>query len=293
MINFHEKVLERPEYCRQFNCGNSLITVFNCPVDARLMQQRFAGIWTKYNYIFYVLEGRKVWHTTHGAFDFKAGDCVFVRKGGSILEQFVDQGFCLVLFFIPDDFLCDTLKSKARPLNHSDKKISPVIKLHTNELLNSFFISMFAYFRDTLEPDQSLLELKFKELILMLADNPMNAELLSYFCSLMRDPQSVSLERIMEDNFCYNLKLEQFAELCNRSLSAFKRDFKEHFEITPGKWLLEKRLQLAKSLIANSGKNVSEAAFESGFENTSHFSKAFKLRYGHSPNMSKSIKIES
>lgn len=287
MINFYEKVLERPEYCRQFNCGDTLITVFNCPIEARLMQQQFADIWTKYNYIFYTLEGRKVWHTSNGSHSFQKGDCVFVRKGATILEQFYDEGFCLVLFFLPDEFLCETLKTKSKPLSHPGKHFSPVIRLHTNETLNSFFTSMFAYFRDTMDPDQSLIELKFKELILMLADNPANGELLSYFCSLLQEPQSASMQRIMEDNFCYNLKTEEYAQLCNRSLSTFKRDFKNHFNSTPGKWLQEKRLQHARHLLGNLNKNVNEAAFESGFENVSHFSRCFKDRFGYSPKAAK------
>ena len=79
----------------------------------------------------------------------------------------------------------------------------------------------------------------------------------------------------MNDNYCFNLKLEEYAQLSNRSLSAFKRDFQKHFDTTPGKWLLEKRLNHAMNLLSNSNKTVSEAAFESGFENPSHFSRAF------------------
>ena len=214
--------------------------------------------------------------------------CLY-EKGGTLLESFLDEGFCLVLFFIPDEFLCETLKTKAKPLGRPDKKFSPVITLHTDDTLKGFFTSMFAYFRDHREPDQALIELKFRELILMLADNPRNVELLSYFCSLVQEPQSVSLQRIMEDNFCYNLRLEQFATLCNRSLSAFKRDFIKHFQNTPGKWLLEKRLQYAHDLLAIRAKQVSEAAFESGFENTSHFSRSFKQRYGYPPTQARNM----
>ena len=86
---------------------------------------------------------------------------------------------------------------------------------------------MYAYFSSTTEPDKALLELKFRELILNIADNPKNVEALSYFCSLMNEPQSVSLERVMNDNYCFNLKLEQYATLSNRSLSAFKQDFQK------------------------------------------------------------------
>jgi len=133
------------------------------------------------------------------------------------------------------------------------------------------------------DPDPSLLELKFKELVLNIADNAVNKDLLSYFCSLLHEPQTILLKRVMEDNFCYNLKLEVYAELSNRSLSAFKRDFEKFFQITPGKWLLEKRLHHALHLLSNQNRTVSEAAFESGFESPSHFSRAFKKRFGKAP----------
>ncbi len=283
MVNFQERVLHYPQYCKQFSCGNSLITIFNCPPEARLMKDKLADLWSHENYIFYVLEGKKVWHTAHGSYEISAGSCVLVRKGAFILEQFFDIGFCLVLFFMPDEFICNTLKSRTAPIASAGKQFSPVIPIHVTETLQSFFVSMYAYFSGTTTPDRSLLELKFRELILNIADNRDNAELLAYFCSMMNEPQSVSLERVMSDNYCFNLKLEQYAALCNRSLSAFKRDFQKHFNSTPGKWLLEKRLQQALLLLKNSDKSVAEAAFESGFENSSHFSKSFKQRFGITP----------
>jgi AraC-like DNA-binding protein len=87
----------------------------------------------------------------------------------------------------------------------------------------------------------------------------------------------------MEENFSFNLKLEEFARLSMRSLSAFKRDFQQVYQTSPGKWLLGKRLNHALHLISNIGKTVSEAAFESGFESPSHFSRAFRQRFGSSP----------
>lgn len=283
MVNFTESVLKHPEYSRQFNCGQSLITVFNCPLKARLMKNRFTDLWTQNNYIFYVVDGRKVWHTAHCFYDLKKGSCVFIQKGANIIEQFFDIGFCLVLFFIPDQFICETLKSRSTPIPKMDKDYGTVIHLNKNETLETFFLSMSSYFSSTKEPDKGLLELKFRELILTIADDPHNAELLSYFCSLMHEPQSVSLQRIMDDNYCFNLRLEQYAELCNRSLSAFKRDFQKVMHTTPGRWLLEKRLNHALQLLANKEKNVNEVAFESGFENASHFTRSFKKHYQATP----------
>src|SRR5690606_33481803 len=81
----------------------------------------------------------------------------------------------------------------------------------------------------------------------------------------------------------YKLKLDQFAHLTNRSLSAFKRDFLALYHTTPGRWLAAKRLERAKTLLETSGKPIGDIAFENGFGNLSHFSRVFKLRYGHAP----------
>jgi transcriptional regulator GlxA family with amidase domain len=95
----------------------------------------------------------------------------------------------------------------------------------------------------------------------------------------------VALERLMMDNYRYNLKLDEFARLSNRSLSAFKRDFQQLVHTTPGKWLLEKRLDYAKHLLSTTQTSVSDAAFESGFETTAHFSRTFNERFGFRPSV--------
>jgi len=289
MVNFYDSVLQHPTYYRQFNCSDSLITVFNCPLEARLMKSKFADCWSQYNYLFYVVDGQKIWHTAQKSYDIGKETCVFVRKGAWIFENFVEQGFCVVLFFIPDKFICDTIKTKSKPLNNSLQKFEPVMILDKSDVLSAFFLSIASYFNDTQDPDRSLLELKFKELILTVADNPKNSDLLSYFCSLMHEPQYASLQRVMEENFCFNLKLDQYAELCNRSLSTFKRDFQKVYKSKPGQWLLEQRLNHALHLLRDRRKTIADVSFECGFESVSHFSRSFKARFSVTPS---SYKLE-
>jgi AraC-like DNA-binding protein len=274
----YQKILDNPSSFKQLSCGESLITVFNCPLE-----KKFEDAWSHYNYIIYVIDGRKIWHTAHGSYDLRKDSCVFVRKGACIVEQFFDARFCLVLFFVPDEFICEVLKTKSTPIQKPGKKYEPIIPIENDEVIQAFFQSMMPYFETRRQRDQSLLELKFRELILTMADNPANSELLSYFCYLLQEPQTVSMRRIMEDNFCFNLKMEEFARMCSRSLSAFKRDFVRLYNTSPGRWLMEKRLNHALHLITNIGKTVSESAFESGFESPSHFSRAFRQRFGTSP----------
>ena len=275
MYNLHSQIVSNPEYFKQLTIGDSLITLYDCPLI-----NKFEDVWSEHSYIAYVVEGRKIWHTSQGSFDLQKGSCVLIRKGACIVEQFFDTKFCLIFFFIPDKFICDVLKSKSKPLYNFNKMYRTVISIDNNDAVHNFFSSMITYFNTKQQPDNAILDLKFRELILTIADNPVNAELLSYFCDLVKEPNSISLQRIMEENFCFNLKLEGFAALCARSLSSFKRDFQSIYHTSPARWLLEKRLAHAHHLIVNAGKTVAEASFESGFENISHFSSAFRKRFG-------------
>ena len=278
MYNVYDKIINNPDRYRQFSYGESLSAIVQCSTDKKL-----ADLWSHHNYIMYVTQGRKIWYTAHGSYELQKGSCVMVRKGANIVEHFFDTSFCFILFFITDEFIYEVLKSKTKSINKAGKKFEPVIPIDNTPNVEAFFQSMIPHFTSTYEPDQSLIELKFRELILTIADNPNNAELLSYFYSLMKEPQSVSLQRIMDENYCYNLKLNEYAQMSNRSLSAFKRDFQKQFNSSPGKWLLEKRLNYAMHLLDKMDKTVSETAFESGFENPAHFSRSFKERFGIVP----------
>jgi AraC-like DNA-binding protein len=282
MFNLHSQIVDNPGFFRQLNCGESLISLYNCPIE-----NKYQDIWSHHGYIVYVVEGRKVWHTPYGSYDLRKGTCVFVRKGASIVEQFFDPRFCLMLFFLTDEFICEVLKTKSTPIRAKEKRYDPIIPIDSTQGVESFFQSMMPHFGAARKPDTSLLELKFRELVLTVADNPSNGELLAYFSSLLREPQSVSLQQIMEENFCFNLKQEEFARLSFRSLSGFKRDFQRLYNTTPGKWLLEKRLNHALLLLTSRGKTVGETAFESGFESPSHFSRAFRQRFGTPPTAAK------
>lgn len=98
----------------------------------------------------------------------------------------------------------------------------------------------------------------------------------------------IDLEKTMRDNFQYSLKVEEFAKLCGRSLSVFKRDFSNHFNTTPIRWLKTQRLEYAKTLLLESELNVNQICYESGFKNNSHFIQSFKEKFKLPPNQFKS-----
>lgn len=98
-----------------------------------------------------------------------------------------------------------------------------------------------------------------------------------------REPGKIDLVDFMEKNYMFNMPLEKFGYLMGRSLSTFNRDFRKAFNRAPQKWLTQKRLELAHYQLAEKHKKPVEVYLESGFEDLSHFSFAFKKEFGYAP----------
>lgn len=58
----------------------------------------------------------------------------------------------------------------------------------------------------------------------------------------------------MNENYMYELTMEEMAHYTGRSLATFKRDFKKISDLTPEKWLIRKRLEVAYALMKEGGK---------------------------------------
>ncbi|ASG01024.1 AraC family transcriptional regulator [Vibrio anguillarum] len=78
------------------------------------------------------------------------------------------------------------------------------------------------------------------------------------------------------------IRLEQLAQLCQLSPTQFQRHFKAQTGITPYAWLLRLRLEQAMKLL-KTGASSTEVAYQVGFYDQAHFSKAFKATFGLSP----------
>ena len=81
----------------------------------------------------------------------------------------------------------------------------------------------------------------------------------------------------------YEFSQEELAHYTGRSLATFKRDFKKISSLTPERWLIHKRLEVAYELMKKEERKISEVCDKVGFKNQSHFSNAFKKQYGIPP----------
>jgi AraC-like DNA-binding protein len=77
--------------------------------------------------------------------------------------------------------------------------------------------------------------------------------------------------------------IDQIASELNMSKSQLYRKFSALTDQPIGKYVRTYRLHKAKEMIETTGKNVTEAAQDTGFKNLSHFSSRFKEEFGYPP----------
>ena len=86
----------------------------------------------------------------------------------------------------------------------------------------------------------------------------------------------------VEQNYQKSIEFKQIADLANMTIPAFSAYFKKTMSITFTDFINEFRInQACNALLA--GKSVTDASFESGFNNVTYFIKVFKAIKGDSP----------
>jgi AraC-like DNA-binding protein len=260
MLNLYDFILNSNLY-KKFKVNDLLFCEYKCPIEDEL-----AGSWSHNNFFVYVLSGKKKVITRKAEYMLDEGTAMFVKKGASIVQQYFEVVNCILMIHVPDDFIKNVIEKHQLKLftNENIHSSDKIIPLNLDEVLETYFQSVLSYFPKPDPPPENLLRIKFEELIIYLLSNNNNPELVNYFKDICSS-NKISIREMMEDNFSYNLRLDEYARLCGRSLAAFKRDFEKTFETSPGKWLIDKRLLYAKFLLENSDKTIDEIIFLSGF----------------------------
>lgn len=93
----------------------------------------------------------------------------------------------------------------------------------------------------------------------------------------------------MENAYSETLTVEALASHLNVSRSYLYRIFKSAMGVSPQRAILDFRLEKASQLIGKGNISLTEIALSCGFCDLSHFSKAYKDKYGIRPKLGKEI----
>lgn len=207
-------------------------------------------------------------------FEFKAGNCVFVKRTHEVrMAKLPDNGKPFNgIFFILDQHFLEQEYKKYQDIITANKTVESIIQIENNDLMNIFFKTFFNYFDNNIQPSEQIMHAKKLEwLYTLLQIKPSLINILFNF----KTDNKINLKEFMENNYNEDLTVEQFAHYTYRSLSTFKREFQDIFKMSPHKWILNKKISEAKKLLDN-GKKASEIYLDFGFNSPQHFSSTLK-----------------
>lgn len=212
------------------------------------------------------------------------GECVFIPRDHHITmyKKTCDgERYCGIFLSFTRKFLREMYGKLEQPKMAVDTpKIEQALRLPKTAEITSLFASMTPYFDPNVKPQDDFMHLKLQEglLALLHIDNRFVPTLFDF-----NEAWKIDILEFMNANYMYEFSLEELAHYTGRSLATFKRDFKKLSDLTPEKWLIRKRLEVAYQLMKEGGKRISDVYAEVGFKNPSHFSTAFKRQYGVPP----------
>ena len=213
------------------------------------------------------------------------GECVFIPRDHRITlykRSANGERYCGIFLMFTRNFLRERYAQGGpyKVPDNTPKLDTGVLKLPQTAEITSLFASMTPYFDPEVKPQEDFMQLKLQEgLLALLHIDPRFATTLFDF----NEPWKIDILDFLNQNYMYEFSQEELAHYTGRSLATFKRDFKKISSLTPERWLIHKRLEVAYELMKKGERKISEVCDKVGFKNQSHFSNAFKKQYGIPP----------
>ncbi|MDF9795965.1 AraC family transcriptional regulator [Catalinimonas alkaloidigena] len=246
--------------------------------------------------LLFMLNGKKVIHESeqkqHHVFDFTPGESLVMAPQELVQIDFPDASpdhptRCLTLE-IGKTLISDTLSQLQEELSHGVQdevftQDSLQYESVTDARINNAIHRICSYYTQTLDSTSRklLISHTLQELIILMMQTKARHILLSKKSNEMPRMQHV-VDYIMK-HLEKDLSVEELAEKACMSKPTFYRYFKKVLGLSPVEFVNRKRMQIAKQLLLQEDKAVSDVCYAVGYNSTSHFIRSFKKQYGCTP----------
>jgi AraC-like DNA-binding protein len=240
----------------------------------------------------YVVSGYKYIYTGDIRSEVAPGDVFFLAKGTHYVEETPDgrKPFEQVMFFYSSEQIGHIIAELGvnykidTSVHHSCENcmLREYVVSQGWESLRTFFAAIGKNLRDGVYSNDPTAEsLSFTNLVYQIISR-------RECCLRTRvlgstDPEKELMERQLRDYVFSDITLEQFAQRTNRSLSSFKKKFKEYYNESPHRWVVRQRLMHARLQLISTDRDVTHIARESRFPNSSYFIRLFRKEFSLTP----------
>ncbi len=255
--------------------------VYSCFVPGEWLAEHRFPVHT----VIYVYSGELVVDDNGHTTKIRAGEYVFIKRDHRLkmLKHAAgDAPYKAISIRFERNYLRDFFSRMDKACLPADARRfrKAAVPLSKTPALQSLFLSLFPYTDANVKPKDEVIRLKMQEALYCLLDMDVR-----FYPTLFdfNETWKIDLLPFMEANCTQDMTLEEFATYTGRSLATFKRDFAKVSDLPPEKWLISRRLDKAYDMLHNGKCKPSDVYVAVGFKNRSHFSNAFKRRFGMSP----------
>lgn len=168
-------------------------------------------------------------------------------------------------------------------INNSNHTVDYNLKqIQVNQLLELYRESIGVLLENPELADPHLVKNKLREFVMLMTKTVKAPSEFDFLASMFK-PNFVKFEEVIQHNLYSNLNLDEFAFLCEMSLSTFKRKFKEVYKESPAKYITKMKVKKAKVSLQNEDLRTSDIAYDLGFDSLTTFNRVFKEQTGKSP----------
>jgi len=111
-----------------------------------------------------------------------------------------------------------------------------------------------------------------------------------YRANILDSATRARIVEFLEDSMDSEISLETLARHAKMSVGGFIKAFRAAFHTTPYQYLLDLRIDRAKTLLLNTPRTVTEISAIVGFSTPNHFATAFRHRVGVSPSTYRNLR---
>lgn len=239
------------------------------------------------NAISLVISGEKTMHFAEKVVKIKDDEFHFLSTGNCLVSMKLSDSipFKSILIFFDNNVLTNFYLKYDRNISKYKSKLpvqqEPYITFKKDPFVLNFIDSLGLLLKIDAPISGEMKQLKFEELMLHLLETYPH-QLLSFQAFKKKELDDLEIRKAVETNITNALSTEELAFLCNISLSTFKRRFLKIYKTSPNKWILQRRMDLAKDLLLHHEK-PSDVFHKVGYENHSSFSQSFKQAFGITP----------
>jgi AraC-like DNA-binding protein len=98
------------------------------------------------------------------------------------------------------------------------------------------------------------------------------------------DSRIVKVIRHIRENIEHELPISELSALCCLTNDHFIRLFKKEMKCTPIRYINQKKIERAQTMLLIEGKQIKEISYALAFDNVSYFNRLFKYYTGLTPN---------